>query len=169
MELVNVYNNKHKKLDYVRERKQLEKGEFKLSCFVWIINDKDEILVQQRLASDKSCPNMWGATAGGARAGETSLDTVLRELDEELGIQVDKNNLSFIGSYVRFKDFVEVYLLKSNININNLKLQTEEVQQVKWMKIEEFEQLLSENKASETGYFIFKNYYDNFYNCFECS
>lgn len=56
MELVDVYNDRHEKLDYTKERKSLENGENRLSCFIWVINDKDEILLQQRLASKKKCP-----------------------------------------------------------------------------------------------------------------
>jgi len=47
MELVDIYNDKHEKLNYTKGRKELSDGEFRLSCFVWIINDKDELLIQQ--------------------------------------------------------------------------------------------------------------------------
>lgn len=163
MELVDIYNNKHEFLGYSKGRKELEEGEFRLSCFVWIINDKEELLIQQRLATAKNCPNMWETTSGGATQGDTSLTGTLRELEEELGIKANKDDLRFIGSYARINDFVEVYLLKSNIDIKDLKLQEDEVQQAKWMKIDEFERLISENKASDTGYSIFKYYYENFY------
>ena len=59
MELVDIYNDKHEKLNYTKDRKELLDGEFRLSCFVWIINDKDELLIQQRLSTAKKSPNMW--------------------------------------------------------------------------------------------------------------
>lgn len=164
MELVDIYNNKHEKLDYTKNRKELVEGEFRLSCFVWIINDKDELLIQQRLATDKTCPNQWETASGGAVAGEDALTGVLRELEEELGIKADKEDLRFIGSYARINDFVEVFLLKSNIDINDIKLQEDEVQDVKWASIKEFESIIEKGEASDTGYFIFKEYYDKFYN-----
>jgi hypothetical protein len=37
MELVDIYNDKHEKLNYTKGRKELSDGEFRLSCFVWII------------------------------------------------------------------------------------------------------------------------------------
>jgi len=164
MELVDIYNNKHEKLNYTKGRKELVEGEFRLSCFVWIINEKDEILIQQRLATAKNCPNMWETTSGGAIAGDNSLEGALRELEEELGIVPDKNDIRFIGSYARINDFVEVYLLKSNIDIKELILQEDEVQAAKWVKIDEFELLVKEGKASDSGFDVFKNYYDKFYN-----
>lgn len=40
MEKVDVYNKRHEKLNYIKEKKELEVGEYRLSCFAWIINDK---------------------------------------------------------------------------------------------------------------------------------
>lgn len=166
MEKVDIYNNKHENLGYKKERKELSANEYRLSCFSWIMNDKEEILVQQRLATARTCPNMWETASGGAQENESSIDCIKRELKEELGIEVDMDNLSFIGSYARINDFVEVFLLKSNIDASKLVLQKEEVQQAKWMKIEEFEQLIKKGDASDTGFFIFREYYNKFYNTY---
>ena len=166
MELVDIYNNKHEKLNYTKGRKELVDGEFRLSCFVWIINDNDELLIQQRLASAKNCPNMWETTSGGAIAGDDAISGTLRELEEELGIKAKKEDLRFIGSYARINDFVEVFLLKSNVELEKLELQEDEVQQAKWVTIEEFEKIIKEGNASDTGYSIFKQYYEKFYNTY---
>ena len=93
MEQVDIYNNKHEKLNYTKGRKELEVGEYRLSCFIWVINSNNQILLQQRPATTKKMPNMWGTTAGGALAGETSLEGALRELKEELGINATKEEL----------------------------------------------------------------------------
>lgn len=164
MELVDIYNNKHEKMNYTKNRKELTEGEFRLSCFVWIINDNDELLIQQRLATAKKCPNMWETTSGGAIAGDDSVTGTLRELEEELGIKANKEDLRFIGSYARINDFVEVFLLKTNISINEIKIQEDEVQAAKWVSISDFEEIIKSGNASDTGYFIFKEYYDKFYN-----
>lgn len=164
MELVDIYNNKHEKLNYVKDRKKLIDGEFRLSCFVWIINDNDELLIQQRLSTAKKCPNMWETTSGGAVSGDNAVSGALRELKEELGIKASRDDLKFIGSYARINDYVEVFLLKSNIDISSLKLQKDEVQSAKWISIPDFENIINNGNASDTGYFIFKEYYEKFYN-----
>ena len=164
MELVDIYNDKHEKLNYTKGRKELEEGEYRLSCFVWIINNKDEILIQQRLATAKKCPNMWETASGGATAGDDALSGAMRELEEELGIKANKKNLRFIGSFARINDFVEVFLLKSNVKIEKLKLQEDEVQAAKWVRIEEFEKIIEEGNASDTSFSLFKEYYEKYYN-----
>ncbi len=166
MELVDVYNNKRESINIKKNRKELVNGEFRLSCFVFIINDNGEILIQQRLATAKKCPNMWEVASGGVNSGETSLEGAIREVKEELGIDIEKKDLMFIGSYARVNDYVEVFLLKSNIAVSDLKFQKDEVQDAKWVKIEEFEKIIEEGNASDTGYFIFKEYYNKFYNTY---
>ena len=163
MELVDIYNNRHEKLNYEKERKSLEKGEYRLSSFIWVINDNGEILLQQRLASARKMPNMWGTTAGGVKSGESSLIAAIRELSEELGIIVTKEELEFIGSYKRVDDYVEVWFCKKNIALKDLVLESSEVQDAKWFTIDEFERMIVEGKGIDSGFQIFKMYYDNFY------
>ena len=164
MELVDIYKNKHEKLNYEKERKELEEGEYRLSTFIWVINDNDEILLQQRLATTKKMPNMWGTTAGGVKSGETSLEGAIRELKEELGIDAKKEELEFIGSNKRISDFVEVWLCKKNISESELTLNPDEVQAAKWVTVEEFEKMIENGTGINSGYDIFKMYYSNFYN-----
>lgn len=164
MELVDIYNNKHEKMNYQKERKALEEGEYRLSCFIWVINDKEQILLQQRLASAKKMPNMWGTTAGGVLAGETSLEGAIRELKEELGITVNSDDMEFIGSNKRINDYVEVWLCKKEVDIGSLKIEPTEVQAAKWFNIYEFEEMIKKGIGIDSGYGIFKIYYNNFYN-----
>ena len=164
MELVDVYNKRHEKLNYQRDRKKLKDGELRLSSFIWVINDKDEILIQQRLATTKKMPNMWGTTAGGVLAGENSLDGAIRELKEELGIIVSKEELEFIGSYKRIIDFVEVWLCKKNVKENEVLINPDEVQAAKWVSLKEFDEMIKNGEGIDSGYDAFKTYYEKFYN-----
>ncbi len=120
------------------------------------MNDQNEILIQQRSSNKKFFPNMWSNTGGASKAGETSVETVIRELKEELDINPNIDNLELIASYKRKKDFVDVWVLKQNININDLVFVDGEVQDAKWVSIEEWKKLLSEGKAvkSSTDYLL---------------
>ena len=163
MELVDVYNKRHEKLNYKKGRRDLTNGEYRISCFVWIINDDNQILIQQRLATAKKCPNMWSTTGGGAKAGEDSITGTLTELKEELGITLNKDDLTFIGSFIRFNDFVEIFVANINIDINDVKIAKDEVQDVKWVTIDEYAKMIEENQAVPTSFNIFNNYYQNYY------
>lgn len=163
MELVDVYNERCEKFGYTKERKSLKDDEYRLSSFIWIINDNDKVLLQQRPSNTKKMPNMWGATAGGVVAGETSVDGAVRELKEELGIDIIKDELVFIGSYKRINDFVNVFLCRKNIEISDMVLNFEEVQDVRWFSIKEFEQMINDGIGIDTSFNVFKYYYHEFY------
>ena len=158
MELVDLYNGQKELTNETVEKKNVPDGKFRLSVHVWITNDKGELLVQQRLATAHKFPNMWAVTGGAVKAGESSLDGVLRELSEELGIKVNKDEMKFIASYRRKFDYVDVWLLNKNIDIKDIKLQEDEVQAVKWVTLEEFEEMLKNKEAIRSSYDYYKLY-----------
>ena len=161
MELVDLLNNRKELIGETCERNAVPEGKYRLSIHIWIVNDKNEILIQQRSASRKMFPNMWTNTGGACIAGETSIETVFRELKEELNVIPNIDNLELIASYKRKKDYVDVWLLRQNINIKDLKFNDNEVQAAKWVSIEEWKKLLIEEQAvkSSTDYFL--NYINN--------
>ena len=161
MELVDLLNDRKELIGETCERNSVPEGKYRLSIHIWIVNDKNEILIQQRSASRKMFPNMWTNTGGACIAGETSIETVFRELREELNVIPNIDDLELIASYKRKKDYVDVWLLRQNINIKDLKFNDNEVQAAKWLTIEEWKKLLIEEKAikSSTDYFL--NYINN--------
>lgn len=111
---------------------------------MWIMNQRGQFLLQQRVASARKFSNMWGQTGGGAQSGEDSWQCCIRESVEELGIKPDLNNSVFIGTFKRPKDFVDVWLVHSDANLNDLKLQQDEVQSVKWVSRNEIKDMLNQ-------------------------
>lgn len=161
MELVDLLNNRKELIGETCERNAVPNGKYRLSIHIWIINEKNEILIQQRSANRKKFPNMWTNTGGACLAGETSIETVFRELKEELDITPNIDNLELIASYKREKDFVDVWVLRQNVDIKDLKFNDNEVQDAKWVTIEDWKKLLIEGQAvkSSTDYFL--NYINN--------
>ena len=156
MELVDLLNNRKELTGETCERNAVPDGKYRLSIHIWIVNDKNEILIQQRSANRKKFPNMWTNTGGACIAGETSIETVFRELKEELDITPSIDNLELIASYKREKDYVDVWVLKQNINIKDLKFNDNEVQDAKWVTVEDWQKLLIAGQAvkSSTDYFL---------------
>lgn len=156
MELIDLLNSRKELTGETCERNEVPDGKYRLSIHIWIVNDQNEILIQQRSANKRFFPNMWSNTGGACISGETSIQTVIRELKEELDVTPNIDNLEFIASYKREKDFVDVWVLKQNIDTKDLKFNDEEAQDAKWVTIEEWENLLMEGKAikSSSDYFL---------------
>ncbi len=123
-----------------------KKGLWHKAVCIFIINSKNQVLLQKRSANKKTWPNMWDVTAGGnVLAGEFGFEAVIRELKEELGISINKSNLTFIGSVVSSNKrgdiinnyFNEYFIASKDLDETKLELQEEEVSAVKWMEKEE--------------------------------
>lgn len=157
MEYWNLFDYKGKKKDKIAIRgSKLNNDDFHLVVNAWIINDKGEFLITQRNAK-KSHPLMWECTGGSTLIGENSLQAAVREIKEELGIDVSTKNAIFIGETRRFyencPDILHVWLFKSNKKIENIKIQKEEVNDVMWATREKVLQLFNDNKFEGNSFF----------------
>jgi 8-oxo-dGTP pyrophosphatase MutT (NUDIX family) len=65
---------------------------------VWILNTKDEVIIQKRCESKESWPGLWDIScAGHISHPDNSVTTAKRELEEELGLKLpeEKFELTF--------------------------------------------------------------------------
>jgi len=160
MEIVDVYNNRGEYLKKTCERGTMEKGEYSRSVHVWIL-DNERILMQRRSSEKKIFPNMWEQSGGGVVHGENSLQAVKRETKEELGIDIANEEIKYIGSYIRVKDIVDVWLIEKDISNEKLELQTEEVADIKLLSFAEIDDMIIKNEVVPTidpSYYMIKNY-----------
>ena len=121
---------------------------------IFIINDKNEILLQKRSTNKKMWPNTWDITAGGhVLAGEFGFQSILRECEEELGIKLNKNDITFIGAGISTNikgnivnnHFNEYYVANKEIDETKLKLQEEEVSAIRWIDKEKIIKQIKNN------------------------
>lgn len=119
-------------------------GVYHKSVLIWIKNYKGQILVQKRAMSKKNNPGKWDmSTAGHIDAGETLLQACVRETYEELGIKARQKDFVFLREWLNQDgyEFAETYILKTNKDIKDMKLQKKEVECVKWLDYGEFVKL----------------------------
>lgn len=154
-EMVDVLTETGKFTDNV-EMKQLchKKGLWHKAVAVFIINSKKQVLLQKRSKNKKMWPDMWDISAGGhVLAGEFGFQAIIREIKEELGLSVKKEEIIFIGCSTSInkkgdilnKHFNEYYVVTKDIDEKKLKLQKEEVSEVKWINKEEIIERIKNN------------------------
>ncbi len=142
-ELWDVYDENRNKTGKIVERGkyQFQKGEYHLAIEALIINDEGKILISQRAAFRKMYPLMWECNGGSALKGETSLEAILREMREELGIEFKPEEAVLLKEYkgnVYFKDF---WIFKSNVSVDDLTFPDGEAIAAKWVTIDEMMQM----------------------------
>jgi len=124
-----------------------KKGLYHKAVVVIVLStDNKKVLLQKRSANKKLWPNLWDITAGGhVLSGELGYQAVIRETKEEIGINVKKEELEFIGTTtsetikgdIINRHFNEYFIVHKDIDINDITLQEEEVQDIKWLEKEE--------------------------------
>ena len=120
-------------------------NEFYVCCEVWIINSKKQMLVTQR-HPDKKAGGQWEFTGGGVLAGETTRMAAIREVKEELGISLSEAELELLDVYKHKKYFMDIYVVRKDVEDDEIILDENEVINWCWMSKDEVEQLIEEGK-----------------------
>ena len=169
-EMIDVLDEKGNYVKSLSRSYVHQNGLWHKSVHIWVLNTNGELLLQKRSKNKKFFPGVWDcAFAGHIEAGETSIETVVREGKEELGIDINLNNLKHLMTNkeelyhdnIFNREFVDVYVYEDNIDINLLKIQKEEVSDVKWMVAEEF----FKNIYKKNSEFLY--YHEKEYNCLD--
>lgn len=159
----------------VKERTLVHRdGDIHGTSHVWIIRRKEDgvcdLLLQKRSADKDAFPGCYDiSSAGHLPASQGYLSSAVRELKEELGLDVEEEDLIFLGIHEGYSEEVfydepfrnheisHVYLYERPLDISVLKLQEEEVESVKWM---DFGECYSEVEKENPKYCLFKKELD---------
>ena len=122
---------------------------------VFIQNSEGKFLIQKR---SKRKNGKYATTGGHPKSGESSIQGIITEVNEEIGLKLKSNDLKlyFSGRSDAERVFWDDYYVKMDVkDIKKLKLQEEEVSLVEWLSEDEIKQLMKEDK-------FFKNHYEEF-------
>lgn len=122
-----------------------KRGEFGLVVCVWVYDGEGRLLLTKR-APEKSFPGTWENSGGAVRAGENSLQAVVRELYEETGIQAAPEEFELIDSGMDGNTHFDYYCLKRKIPVEQIVLLPGETVDVKWATFEQVHELIRQKK-----------------------
>lgn len=154
MELVDVLDENGEPTGEVKARKAVHRsGELHRTVHVWIMNSQKEVLLQKRAQRKNTHPGLWDmACAGHIVHGDTSLETAVKEIREELGVDIPPSDITYIFSirsrYVhnsgRTVDYElhDVYGVRMDIPLSAFVLQAEEVEAVRYVGLADFQRMV---------------------------
>lgn len=149
-ELVDVYDkNKHltKKVIKRKDFNLLDDDEYIITVHCFIINSSNQILLTQRSLT-KNRGGKWEETHGGLRSGESSILGIQRELKEEIGIDVQLNELELVKTLKRKNKFRDIYILKKDIALDSIKYNDGEVMDCKYVTLEQFKMMIEKDECT---------------------
>ena len=162
MEYLDVVDENNKFTNEVKSRRLVhEKGLWHREIAVWIIKDKNKVLMQKRAATKKLDPNKWALTAGHIDAGEPIIKAAIREVSEELGIEnLGPSNFKLIhvqkckynkNRTVINNHFKYIYVLQTPLEENEFIIQKEELSEIKYLELNKLKNI-QKNKANLEKY-----------------
>jgi isopentenyldiphosphate isomerase len=132
-----------------RDKYHFKAGEYHIVTDAFIFNSNGQLLLTRR-SPNKKGGLLWEGTGGSVLAGEKSEDAILREIREELGLQIKKEEIILFKSIRKDEEksprFKDLWILKKDIKISDLILQEEEVVDAKWVYIEEFKKMMHDKE-----------------------
>lgn len=164
-EKVILVNEKDEKIGLMPKQEAHEKGLLHRAFSVFIFNDKNELMLQQRALHKYHTPGLWAnSCCSHQRDGESNLDAGKRRLQEEMGFVSDlEERTSFIykaefdnGLTEHEFDHILVGEFNGVPNIN-----PEEVASWKWMSLDDVKNDMSAKPEIYTPWFkiIFEKFY----------
>lgn len=160
-ELIDVLDENGVKTGEVLPRSEIhKKGLWHRVIAVAIVNEKNQILLQQRSYNKDKNAGMWDiSVAGYISTGQDALSAASREINEEvsinLGYKIDIKEFRYMFSYKvesrvneNFieRQFYDFFILRQNgLKLKEIKVQESEVEQVKFVDVSELNTLI-ENK-----------------------
>ena len=160
-ELIDVLDENGVKTGEVLPRSEIhKKGLWHRVIAVAIVNEKNQILLQQRAYNKDKNAGMWDiSVAGHIGTGQDALSAASREINEEvsinLGYKIDIKEFRYMFSYrteakvnenYMDRQFYDFFILRQNgLKLKEIKVQESEVEQVKFVDISELNTMI-ENK-----------------------
>jgi len=165
-ELVILVNENDEQIGLMPKMEAHEKAVLHRAFSVFVFNNKNQLMLQQRAANKYHSPLLWTNTCcSHQRDGESNLEAGVRRLKEEMGFVCDlEEKTSFIykapfdnGLTEHELDHVMVGYYDRDPKINR-----EEVERFKYMTVEEVKEDISLKPEIYTEWFkiIFEKFYD---------
>jgi isopentenyldiphosphate isomerase len=161
-ERIDIFNANLESLGSMDRLEAHLEGQWHQTFHCWVVSGEGggKLLFQVRSAEVENFPNELDVSAAGhLEAGEIPIDGV-REVSEELGIQIDNDNLYKLGYRVevadqkngqRNREYQLVYLYRHDAPLSSYSPQVEEVAGLLWVGIQDALALFSGEKAAVQG------------------
>ena len=146
MEFNDIYDKDRNKTGRTHRRGSYwRSGEYGLVVCVWVHDGNGRLLMTKR-APEKSFPGTWENSGGAAKAGETSIQAIRRELFEETGIRAQEEEFLLIDSGRDKNTHYDFYCIRKNVPLEKIRLLPGETDDAKWVTFEQVHEMIRENE-----------------------
>lgn len=124
------------------------KGKYTIVVITFIINSEGKYLIQKTSTRKNG---VWALIGGHVKSGQISVIAIKEEIFEEIGIDIDVNDIKLFKNYKYQDAFKDVYIINKDIDLNKVKLEKDEVEKVIYLTKEEIYDLIKNNNLRKTN------------------
>lgn len=148
MEILDLYNERGERLGRTMDRSNWSKGkdEFVKVVHVFLMNAKGEVLIQQRAFTKEVWPGRWSILGGFVQSLEDPEEAVLRETQEEYGVDITGFPRRMIFRLLQrpYGVIMDYWIVLADIPIEDVVCQPEEVESAVYVTPEKLHEIYSD-------------------------
>lgn len=132
---------------------KVPEGFYPMVVMACIQNEDGKFLMQKRVPRKGGD---WGVTGGHPKSGETSLEGMITEIKEEIGVDVSSSQLEVFSEGCDGVDCYKMYYLKTDFDIEDFVIQEDELSEVKWFSMQELQEMVDKKILNPNQIACFK-------------
>ena len=120
-------------------------NEYIMVVYLFVFNSDNKILLERNFEK-----NIW-VVPGGHVDTPNVIDNLKRESIEEMNLDISDCNIINIDTLYNDNRIFKIFLIHKDVDINLLKLQPEEVSEVKYFSLEEIDNMINDGTFRENN------------------
>ena len=146
-ELRDLYDINSNKTDKTYKKgESIPEGYYPMVVMVVIRNSDGEFLMQKRVEAKGGD---WGVTGGHPKSGETPLEGIVTEVQEELGLDFSNETFIEYDSGCDGSDCYKMYFVNKDVDLEDITIQEEELSEVRWFSMDELNHMVETGELNE--------------------
>jgi 8-oxo-dGTP pyrophosphatase MutT (NUDIX family) len=112
-----------------------------INCVGFILLENDMFLAEKRGPHKRVDPNVLSIPSGGIEDNETAVDTIKREIQEELDLDANKDSMCYLCTIPYFQKEVDFKINYYTVKKWSGTIKLNEAESVQWIKLSDYTKL----------------------------
>lgn len=157
-----LYDEADKPTDEVILRgERIPKGRYHRVVEAWLRTKDGHFILQKRSKKKKNFPGFWSCTAcGSVQQGEEPEEAMIREMAEEMGITLSRDDLTLDRIISEFPAHYYIYKIEKDVREQDVVIDPEEVDDFIFLTADQLPRWIEEQNMTKLAYYddFFKNW-----------
>lgn len=139
---------------------RIPKGRFHRVVEAWLRTEDGNFILQKRSKKKKNYPGFWSCTAcGSVQEGEGPEEAMIREMEEEMGIILTREELKLDRVISEFPAHYYIYKVEKDVKEEDIVMDPEEVEDFIFLTADQLPRWIEEKNMTKLAYY--EDFFEN--------